>query len=85
MKISDLKSMRIVNMANGKFLGRITDLVMDVNRGYIKAIIMPGDNKWPVFWSIDKEVEVPWENIKRIGHDVIIVDLPEAWTNKDDL
>ena len=83
MKISDLRNMRIVNLANGKVLGKISDLVLDVNRGYIKAVIMPGDAKWPVFWSNDKELEVPWSNIKKIGHDVIIVDLPEAWSQKD--
>mgnify|MGYP000845319139 CR=1 FL=1 len=67
MKISDLRTMRIVNMADGKILGKISDLVMDVNRGYVKAIIMPGDTKWPVFWSSEREVEVPWENIKSLS------------------
>lgn len=80
MKISDLKNMRIVNLANGKVLGKIVDLVLDVNRGYVKAIVMPGDSKWPAFWSSEKDLEVPWSNIKKIGHDVIIVDLPETWT-----
>lgn len=83
MKISDLRIMRVINMANGKILGKIVDLVMDVDRGYIKAIIMPGDTKWPAFWSSEKEVEVPWDNIKKIGHDVIIVELPDTWAQKD--
>lgn len=80
MKISDLRNMRIVNMANGKVLGKISDLVMDVNRGYVKAIILPGGNSWPVFLRNAKEVEVPWGNIKKIGQDVIIVDMPETWS-----
>lgn len=83
MKISDLKAMRIVNLADGKILGKINDLVMDVTRGYVKAIIMPGDTKWPMFWTSEKEVEVAWENIKKIGRDVIIVDMPLAWAQKD--
>ncbi len=83
MKISDLRTMRIVNMADGKILGKISDLVMDVNRGYVKAIIMPGDTKWPVFWSSERELEVPWENIKKIGQDIIIVDMPLAWAQKN--
>jgi sporulation protein YlmC with PRC-barrel domain len=28
-------------------------------------------------------VEVPWENIKKIGQDVIIVDMPEAWSQEE--
>jgi len=83
MKISDLRNMRIVNLANGKVLGKISDLVVDVNRGYVKAIIMPGDARWPAFLSNEKDVEVPWENIKKIGHDVIIVDMPEAWSQRE--
>jgi len=79
MKISDLRTMRIVNMADGKILGRISDLVMEVSRGYIKAIIMPGGSKLPFFWGGEREVEVPWENIKKIGQDVIIVDMPLSW------
>lgn len=84
MKISDLRNMRIVNMANGKVLGKISDLVMDVNRGYVKAIVLPGGARWPAFLSREKEVEVPWENIKKIGQDVIIVDVPEAWSQEED-
>ena len=83
MKISELRVMRIVNIADGKILGKISDLVMDVNRGYVKAIIMPGDTKWPVFWSSAKEIEVPWENIIKIGHDFIIVDMPRIWAQAD--
>lgn len=84
MKISDLKDMRIVNMANGKVLGKISDLVMDVNRGYVKAIVLPGGTRWPAFLSREKEVEVSWENIKKIGQDVIIVDMPETWSQENE-
>lgn len=83
MKISDLKNMRVVNLANGKFLGKITDLIMDVDGGYIKAIILPGGSKWPVFFGDSREMEVPWKNIMKIGQDVIIVDVPEVWTQKE--
>jgi YlmC/YmxH family sporulation protein len=79
MKISDLKTMRIVNLADGKILGKISDLVLDVDQGYLKALIMPGDAKWPAFWISEKEVEVPWGKIKKIGQEVIIVDLPLIW------
>lgn len=83
MKISDLKTMRIVNLADGKMLGKISDLVMDVSCGYIKGIVLPGDTKWPLFWSSEREVEVPWESIKKIGKDVIIVDMPLTWAQKE--
>lgn len=79
MKISELRVMRIVNIADGKILGKISDLVMDVSRGYVKAIIMPGDTRWPRFWTSEKEIEVAWENIKKIGKDVILVDMPLTW------
>lgn len=83
MKISELRAMRIVNMADGKILGKISDLVMDVNEGYITALVMPGDTRWLRFLSSEKEIEAPWESIKKIGQDVILVDVALTWRQKN--
>lgn len=84
MKISDLKNMRVVNLGNGKVMGKIVDLVLDVNRGYVKAVVLPGESKLLGIWNSDKVTEVPWNRIKKIGKDVIIIDLPESYSLASD-
>ncbi|MTI95023.1 MAG: YlmC/YmxH family sporulation protein [Firmicutes bacterium] len=83
MKISDLKSLRVVNLENGKVLGRIHDLVLDVNEGTVKAMILPGEGKWRLFSSTEKELEVPWEKIRKLGKDVILVEVAQSWPLKE--
>lgn len=84
MKISDLKNMRVVNLGNGKVMGKIVDLVLDVNRGYVKAVMLPGESRWLGIWGAEKLTEVPWDKIKKIGKDVIIIDLPESFSLADE-
>lgn len=44
-KISDFQVKDVVNVANGKKLGHIADLEINLNTGKIDAIIIPGAGK----------------------------------------
>jgi YlmC/YmxH family sporulation protein len=83
MRISDMRNLRVVNVSNGKVLGKIIDLVLDVNKGAVRAIVMPGDSKWPAIWRTEKDVEVPWKQIRKIGKDVILVEQPDTVTRRE--
>ena len=41
----DLKEREIINVYDGKKLGRIIDVVFDNRNGIVKGIIVPGDKK----------------------------------------
>ncbi|GAE29162.1 YlmC/YmxH family sporulation protein [Alkalihalobacillus hemicellulosilyticus] len=76
MKISELQAKDIVNMENGKRLGQLTDIEIDLQSGQIKALVISGTGR--VMSMFGKEVEeiiIPWKNIIRIGSDVILVEL----------
>ncbi len=76
VKISDLRSREVVNVMDGKKLGNIIDIDLDMERGKVLAFILPGRVRgWSIF-SRREEIIVPWEKIVRIGRDVILVDLP---------
>lgn len=75
VKISELKLRDVINIADGKRLGLIKDIDIDLDTGKIKAIILPGNNRPFSLFSRNDELIVNWEKIVRIGVDVILVDL----------
>ena len=71
MHLSDLQSKDIVNVKDGKKIGNIIDVKID-NKGYMVALIIQ-KNKFTLFRGNDEE-EINWNQIKKIGEDVILVD-----------
>lgn len=75
VKLSDLRTREVINTLDGKKLGNIIDIDLDIERGRVLAIMLPGQVKgWSVFTKRE-EIIVPWEKIVRIGKDVILVEL----------
>lgn len=72
LKISDIQSKDIVNLADGKLLGHITDIDINLETGKVEAIII-GGGRMMGFLNREQEVTVPWKNIVKIGSDVILV------------
>lgn len=77
MKISELRMREVINIADGRRMGPIKDIDIDLEQGRISAIILPGPGRLFSFFGREEEIVVPWEKIKRIGVDVILVDLRE--------
>jgi YlmC/YmxH family sporulation protein len=75
-KASDLRMLDVINLCDGRRLGNVYDLDMDVGTGEIKAIILPGPGSGLFGWRRGSEIVIHWEQIVRIGQDVILVDLP---------
>lgn len=73
MNISDLKQLEVVNLIDGKILGNISDIIVNLSEGRIEAIIVPGNNKISFFMNNKSENIIPWSDIKKIGEEVILV------------
>ncbi len=72
-----LQERQIVNIADGKCLGNIKDIELNLWTGAIQGLVLPGVN---TFWSRLQntgELLIPWTKVVRIGVDVILVDMPE--------
>ncbi|WP_338451977.1 YlmC/YmxH family sporulation protein [Niallia oryzisoli] len=87
VRISDFQIKDVVNVADGKKLGNIGDIEIDVQTGKIEAIIISGSGKILGFFGKDEEFIIPWKNILKIGEDVILVrykDSSEYKTNEEE-
>lgn len=72
-----LKEKEVVNIVDGKKLGRILDIAFKPN-GVITGIIVPGDKRFFKNISGCESIFIPWKKIKRIGEDTILVELGDA-------
>lgn len=72
MKLSELQSKSIVNVTDGKNIGIIIDANVDMN-GNIKSFVVEEKRKLFTI-SRDSNAVIHWEDIKKIGEDVILVE-----------
>ena len=71
----DFKHKEVINITNGKRLGYVQDVCADLETGTITSIIVPGSNKVLNIFSSNNEIVIPWQNIKCIGDDIILVEI----------
>ena len=64
----------MINLADGRRLGYVQDVEANFETGEITAIIVPGTTKMFSFGQ-KTDIVIPWQNIRRIGDDIILVDL----------
>ncbi|HBX22510.1 MAG TPA: YlmC/YmxH family sporulation protein [Desulfotomaculum sp.] len=80
MRMAELAGKEIININDGARLGVVgeTDLAIDVETGTIQSIILPRKGGMLNFLSEKQELVIPWEAVKKVGMEVIIVTLDQA-------
>ncbi|OQP07907.1 YlmC/YmxH family sporulation protein [Geobacillus sp. 46C-IIa] len=78
MRISEFQTKDVVNVANGKKLGNIGDIDIDLDTGKIRSLIILGAGKVLGLFGREEAVVIPWQNIVKIGTDVILVRLHDT-------
>lgn len=70
--INNLRQMEIVDINSGSKMGYIKDLRIDCEDYRIISILLPSiKSSW---FNKNNIIEIPWEKVKKIGVDVILVD-----------
>ena len=76
LTFNDLKKRDVINVADGKCLGRVVDLRLSFPRGNLVGIYVPGRKGCGIFRLFDKTViYIDESRIVKIGGDVILVNL----------
>lgn len=73
MRLSDLQQKEVVNMLDGKNLGKIIDAEIN-NEGQIQYFVVEQKKIFKKVFSSGNEIMITFKNIKKIGSDVILVE-----------
>ena len=74
MNFSQLRCKEVICLADGRRLGFVTDVEVEVPQGTVCAIIVPGPCRILGLFGRRDDYKIPWCCIKRIGPDIILVD-----------
>lgn len=77
IKVSEMRDMEVISLHDGRRLGPIMDIEMDLDEGRILALILPEEpaGGFSSLFRSARELWIPYEQIYRIGEDVILVDI----------
>ncbi|MDI6709375.1 MAG: YlmC/YmxH family sporulation protein [Thermoanaerobacterales bacterium] len=80
MRIRDLVGKEIVNIFDGARLGVVgeSDLILDPETGQIHSIILPRRANLLNMWLDRQQLVLPWDCVRKIGSEVIVVDLDQT-------
>ena len=77
MEISfcELRSKVVVNLSDGRKLGRIVDLVYDELTAKVLGLVVPGGRAFGGLFKAREDIFIPYHCICKIGEDTILVEL----------
>lgn len=79
---ADFRQKEVININDGRRLGFVCDVEIDFESGRIEAIVIPGGGRLFGLIGKEKDYVIPWDRIKKIGEDIILVDMDERYFRK---
>ena len=76
MRLSELRSKEIINIASGQRLGYVCDAEVEMPAGILKSLMVPGPCRFFGLFGREPDYLVPLGSITKIGRDIILVDIP---------
>lgn len=71
-----LKGKEVINICDGRSIGFISDIEVDIEKGSIDGIVIPGERGlfgW--FGKSESDILIKWENVRTVGDDVVLVEV----------
>lgn len=78
MRVTDLSCKEVVCICDGARLGYVSDVEVEVPEGQVRAIVVPGKCRWFGLIGHTDDFVIPWNAIRRVGDDIILVDCKPA-------
>ncbi len=76
MLLSEMEIKQVINVVDGVIIGFIIDLEIEPNSGQIFAIFIQERLGLGNFFAKRDCIRIPWDQIVKIGENVIIVNYP---------
>ena len=74
MNLSDLQEKEVIDIATGKRIGTIVDIIVSQTGSISKLVLEERRSSRKLFSSIKEDVYLEWKQIIKIGDDIILVD-----------
>lgn len=78
LKLSELREKEIININNGERMGYVDDFELNLEEGYIEALVIEGMGKILGIFGKNAEIIIYWNQIIKIGTDTILVDYKDV-------
>lgn len=78
VRTSDFRQKEVINIRNAEKLGYIRDVDINFETGKVDAVIVPKRTGIFKIFSTEKEYEILWSDIVKIGREVVLVDFFEG-------
>ena len=74
IKFTDLQCKEVICVSDGRRLGFVSDVQIEMPEGKICAILVPGPCKVLGVAGRHDDFCIPWDCIRRVGPDIVLVD-----------
>ena len=70
--LEELRWKEVIGADNGVRYGYVSDVVIDLVSGRVKALVVPGPARWFNALGAREPRLIRWEDIRHIGSDIIL-------------
>jgi len=74
IKFTDLNCKEVICVSDGRRLGFISDVLVELPEGNICTIVVPGPCKFCGVLGRQCDYHIPWQCIRKVGPDIVLVD-----------
>lgn len=79
LNTENIKNKEVINIRDGKSLGFVYDIEINLEQGRIDGIVLPGERGFfNLFGKETDDFVIKWKNVKTVGDDVILVEVNTA-------
>ena len=80
LNTDEIRSKEVINIFDGKSLGYVCDIEINLQAGTIDGIVLPGSRGiFNLFGKGEEDIVIKWSDVKTVGEDVILVDVKGAF------
>ena len=77
LNTADIRNKEVIIIYDGKSMGFVCDIEINLKEGRIDGIVLPGDKSFmKLFGRETEDFVIKWKYVRTVGDDVILVDVP---------